>query len=298
MTRSLLLACVLLVGGCEDSLDVPAEAPISVPASTERPTLPSAPSAGDLVEVAEEEEDATLRIVQAAQHGAYLATRTGQPLYVYVGDVAGAETTACLGDCARDWPPFDVAVPSVGSGIEPREAARFHRQDGLWQTTYKGFPLYLRASEAGRSGVTGDGFAGRWFLAKDYLTFLAMPVNFEPAGGAPATSTQFLTDGFGRTLYVCLEDVPARDDAPPRTSCTGECVAGRPPLSTGATQRTTALPSSIDARDLRAFTRPDGATQLTYRGWPLYYFAGDTHTGDTHGHNEKSWRAIDPRTFR
>jgi predicted lipoprotein with Yx(FWY)xxD motif len=300
MRRPLLLASVLLVFGCEGYVALPeVDSVAPQPAITPDAVAPIAERepAGDFTQVVEVEDDAPLRLAQSPQHGAYLTTRDGTPLYMYVADVAGTRTSACLDDCARDWPPYDADALRVGIGIEPREAARFHRQDGAWQTTYKGFPLYLRASEAGSGTITGDGFAGRWFLARDYLTFLSQPVNFEPAGSAPQASGLFLTDGFGRTLYVCLDDAPSTDTAPPRTSCTGSCVATRPPLSIGASQRTTVLPSTIDPRDLRAFTRPDGAAQLTYRGWPLYYFAGDTHTGDTHGHNEKAWRAIDPRTF-
>lgn len=299
MRHPLLLACALLSIGCGGYVETSEASHGEAAPVLLSPEL--APAAqlpeGDFVQVEQADQGATLRLEQSPRHGAYLTNREGRSLYMYVGDVAGSRATACLGDCARDWPPFDADTLAVGPGIEPREVARFHRQDGLWQTTYKGFPLYVRASETGTREVTGDGFASRFFVAKDYLTFLSMPVNFEPAGGDPAAPGLFMTDGFGRTLYVCLDDLPAVDTAPPSTTCVGPCVTTRPPLSIGATQRTTLVPSSIDPRDLRAFTRPDGAAQLSYRGWPLYYFAGDSHTGDTNGHNEKAWRAIDPRSF-
>jgi len=299
MRHPLLLAWVLLANGCDSYIELDGAAPEPTPGAVSAPeSVTTQPEpGGDFTQVEAVDDDAPLRLERSPEHGAYLTTREGRALYMYVGDVAATRTTACLGDCARDWPPFDADALRVGAGIEPRETARFHRQDGQWQTTYKGFPLYLRASESASHEVTGDGFAGRFFVAKDYLTFLAMPENFEPAGGSPAAPSLFMTDGFGRTLYVCLDDVPATDMTPPSTTCTGACVATRPPLSIGATQRTTVLPSSIDPRDLHAFTRPDGAAQLAYRGWPLYYFASDAHTGDTHGHNERAWRAIDPRSF-
>ena len=34
---------------------------------------------------------------------------------------------------------------------------------------------------------------------------------------------------------------------------------------------------------LGTLTRPDGTTQVTYRGMPLYYWQGDTKSGDVTG---------------
>ena len=40
---------------------------------------------------------------------------------------------------------------------------------------------------------------------------------------------------------------------------------------------------TIDA--LGSITRDDGSNQVTYNGWPLYYFAGDETPGDAEGQN-------------
>lgn len=238
----------------------------------------------------------TLKLARTPQIDGFLTDGAGQPLYFYVNDIAASQTTACLDACAQKWKPYDADPTRVGPGIEPGEVARFHRQDGDWQLTYKGFPLYRRPDEMGLTAPTAEGVNGRWFVARDYLAFMAPPKNFEPAGvGAP--DAPFLTDGFGRTLYVNLDDVPRAGSTPPTTTCTGECLATRTPVFARVTVRTTSLPSLLNATDLNAFTRPDGTKQLTYRGWPLYYFAGDKVAGQTSGHNELSWRAIDPLTF-
>ncbi len=39
----------------------------------------------------------------------------------------------------------------------------------------------------------------------------------------------------------------------------------------------------VDETLLGTITRDDGTTQVTYNGWPLYHFSGDTASGDTNG---------------
>jgi predicted lipoprotein with Yx(FWY)xxD motif len=42
-------------------------------------------------------------------------------------------------------------------------------------------------------------------------------------------------------------------------------------------------------------TRTDGTTQVTYNGWPLYYYAKDQQAGDTTGEGVGSvWYLVSP----
>jgi predicted lipoprotein with Yx(FWY)xxD motif len=238
-----------------------------------------------------EEADVLLGFVEGFD--GYLMDAFGQPLYMFVEDVARADTTACLSTCAKEWPPFDVEPVRAGQGLLINEFERFHRQDGRWQVTYKGHPLYYKADETGQREITGDGLGARWFVARDYLAFLSKSSTFAPAGST-SFDALFLTNGFGRTLYLCLDDTPASFPAVPVSTCLGECARRRPLWSVSEAGRTSILPSIMPPGDLGQFTRPDGALQLTYRGWPLYYFGGDQGIGDVHGHNEEAWRALDP----
>ena len=51
----------------------------------------------------------------------------------------------------------------------------------------------------------------------------------------------------------------------------------------------------VDATLLGTITRDDGSTQVTYNGWPLYYFQDDVAPGDTNGQGmEGVWFLVSP----
>ncbi len=53
--------------------------------------------------------------------------------------------------------------------------------------------------------------------------------------------------------------------------------------------------AGIKAGKLGTITRPDGTVQVTYNGFPLYRFAGDTKSGQVNGQGlESSWYALAP----
>ena len=102
-----------------------------------------------------------------------------------------------------------------------------------------------------------------------------------PAGGeaqAPATltarSTRFgrvLFDGRGRALYAFTRD---RRGGPSR--CYGACAAAWPVyFAKGRLRAGTGLKQSL----IGTTRRRDGRLQLTYNGWPLYYYVGDRRPG-------------------
>ncbi|MEW6720073.1 MAG: hypothetical protein AB1346_06465, partial [Thermodesulfobacteriota bacterium] len=43
------------------------------------------------------------------------------------------------------------------------------------------------------------------------------------------------------------------------------------------------IPDGVKSEDFGVITREDGKKQRTYKGWPLYYFAGDKKAGDMTG---------------
>jgi predicted lipoprotein with Yx(FWY)xxD motif len=81
-----------------------------------------------------------------------------------------------------------------------------------------------------------------------------------------------LTDSEGRTLYLFNPD--AQGDS----TCYDDCADAWP-----AFVEEGSAGEGVDASLLGTTTRTDGAVQVTYNGWPLYYFAGDVAPGDTNG---------------
>jgi predicted lipoprotein with Yx(FWY)xxD motif len=85
-----------------------------------------------------------------------------------------------------------------------------------------------------------------------------------------------LTGQGGRTLYEFAKDTGQT------SACTDTCATNWPPLTVAAGESASAG-SGADATMVGTISRPDGGTQVTYNGHPLYYFAGDSAAGDING---------------
>lgn len=94
----------------------------------------------------------------------------------------------------------------------------------------------------------------------------------------------FLADDKGMTLYLFTKDTPNT------SNCYDKCATAWPPLLT--TGKPTAG-QGVDASKLGNTTRKDGSTQVTYNGWPLYYYQKDKAPGDVTGQDVGSvWFVI------
>ena len=96
-------------------------------------------------------------------------------------------------------------------------------------------------------------------------------VSLAGISGIPAKA---LVGANGRTLYLFQGDKNGT------SACTGACAAAWPPYTVTGTPQ---AGSGVNQALLGTITRPDGTTQLTYNGHPLYYFAADTASGSAHG---------------
>jgi predicted lipoprotein with Yx(FWY)xxD motif len=82
-----------------------------------------------------------------------------------------------------------------------------------------------------------------------------------------------LTDADGKTLYFFSPDANGS------SSCTGNCLVYWPVFYTA----NATYDVSLTKTDFSTITRSDGSKQTTYKGWPLYYYAGDSKGGDLTG---------------
>jgi len=96
-----------------------------------------------------------------------------------------------------------------------------------------------------------------------------------------------LTTMKGKTLYSLSAETKGR------FICTGACLASWKPL---------VVPAGVKPKGpvtLSTRKRPDGRTQVTYKGLPLYSFNGDTKPGEVNGQGLKdvgTWHAAKVKT--
>ncbi len=141
----------------------------------------------------------------------------------------------------------------------------------------------------GACGSVGDSKAAP--SRSDRPTATSTQAGAQPVAGITATKAPGLgaivTDDAGRTLYRFDKDTAE----PSASNCAGDCANLWPPaLADGRP-----APSGVDPELLGTVTRADGSTQLTLKGWPVYYFSGDKKPGDVTGQGVKGvWFAVTP----
>jgi predicted lipoprotein with Yx(FWY)xxD motif len=84
-----------------------------------------------------------------------------------------------------------------------------------------------------------------------------------------------LTNGKGQVVYTYDPD-----GGKGSSTCTGACADAWPPVL--VTASATAGPG-VQSTLLGTTTRADGTVQVTYGGWPLYVYSGDTADGTATG---------------
>lgn len=100
---------------------------------------------------------------------------------------------------------------------------------------------------------------------------------------AKSTDGPILVDGKGLTLYLWQADKSAK------STCYGACASAWPPLTTRGKP---SAGTGVGAAKLGTTTRTGGTLQVTYNGHPLYYFAGDSSSGETNGEGSFGFGAL------
>ena len=216
-----------------------------------------------------------------ATYGPILTDSVGNTLYFFSLDANG--NSACSGNCLVAWPVYYTPNVTTDAGLNKDDFATIIRSDGTPQTTYKGWPLYYFNNDAKPGDVNGENVNNVWFVAKPNYTLMLANNQLVGNDGKQYKSdytegtgiTQYFTDGAGRTLYAFTPDKFDKNNYT------------KPDFSNNATwpiyeTDVNDLPSVINKDDV-GIIDVFGKKQLTYKGWPLYYFGPDAKRGDTKG---------------
>jgi len=122
----------------------------------------------------------SVELAESSEYGQYVVDQDGMALYMFVPDAQGPST--CYDDCATNWPPVTVdsadAVPTAGAGLDAALFGTVERDDGTFQVTYNGWPLYYYGGDMEAGMATGQGLGDNWYV----LDPMGEPIGMAAAG--------------------------------------------------------------------------------------------------------------------
>jgi predicted lipoprotein with Yx(FWY)xxD motif len=137
------------------SPSTPAASPSSAASPAASPSAAASPTSSD-----SGSSDYPLK----AAAGGYLTGKDGLSLYVFAKDSAGK--SACNGQCASAWPPYEAdEADEVKAEGATGTLSIITRDDGSKQLAYNGAPLYYFGGDKAAGDTNGSGIPS-WSLAK------------------------------------------------------------------------------------------------------------------------------------
>lgn len=274
------MAAITACGTSTSSDSTVASEPVPDPTTTSQATTTSTTVAITTTTGAAEVEN-VLTVVES-EFGPILADGDGYTLYMFVPD--HRSDSVCYGDCEAAWPAFYAPATSA-DGVEVSLIDSSERTDGTTQATYNGWPLYYFANDESPGDTTGQGRGLVWYVVSPGGVPLVAAE--EPVNQLTVVDSSFgpiLADEGGNVLYVFLPDDQGD------STCYDDCEAAWPTFLAPAYAGNDVDGSLVDSTE-----RTDATVQITYNGWPLYYFANDEAPGDTNGQGRGDvWYVIGP----
>jgi predicted lipoprotein with Yx(FWY)xxD motif/predicted outer membrane protein len=119
-----------------------------VTSSARKPTKPGKP---------------VLSAVKTRSLGSIVIDSKGYTLYRFDKDSAEPPRSFCAGACVKQWPPALAGDQLSTKGVKQELVSKVKRQDGRWQLTLAGWPLYRFAGDRRAGDVKGQNVSGVWF---------------------------------------------------------------------------------------------------------------------------------------
>ena len=149
-------------------------------------------------------------------------------------------------------------------------------------------PTAGNPSQTTGTGVSPtQGNAGQPASGQPVQTSNGTSQNLALGESSNATLGTYLIGNSGMTVYTYGKDTPGK------STCTGTCAQNWPPYRLPAGSALN-LQAGITGA-IGAIAREDGTTQVTYKGMPLYFYAGDKTSSDTNGQGVGGvWYVVKP----
>lgn len=221
-------------------------------------------------------------LVDDPELGMILTDSGGFTLYYFTRD-ALPDTSLCTGGCLDNWPLFYAENPEPGEGLDKEDFGVIEHPEGGMQTTYKGWPLYYWINDLNPGETNGEGVGNVWFVAKPDYSIMLMDglligkdgVTYNASYEPGEEMVQYFVDEYGHTLYIFVNDTYDQNNFTNEDfSNNGVWPIYEEELQGVASTLDKSLFASIDVH---------GHQQLTYKGWPLYYYGADAQRGHTTG---------------
>jgi len=216
---------------------------------------------------------ADIKLTASKTLGNVITDTYGRTLYFFTRDANG--NSLCTGGCLNNWPVFYSESKEFGDGLNKSDFGVIDRGAGVMQSTYKGWPLYYYAKDTIPGLTLGEGVIGKWFVAKPDYTIMITDNQLTGLNGikykgdyTPGDEViQYFTDGKGLTLYTW------KNDKFNINKFTKDDFSNNVVWPVYEESRIV-IPSVLNKADF-GLTSIYGRNQLTFKGWPLYYFGQD-----------------------
>jgi predicted lipoprotein with Yx(FWY)xxD motif len=242
---------------------------------------------------------ASVNLTQNGDFGKIITDFKGRSLYFFAKDTDGTDQY-CTGGvgttCGGKWPIFYTDVVTTGdASLAATDFDEITLPNGRKQTRYQGRPLYYFSTPGDgtidATGTLGNDFGNLWFIAKPNYSLMIANAQLIGADGKNYTSNadgSVYTEAIGSTFYF-VDAKTGRTvyrHAPDRNGVNSfsNGVAGHdvawPVYFTSLANLE--VPTGMNKADFQVITSL-GGQQLTYKGWPLYYYVGDGVRGKNGG---------------